>query len=70
MTRIEFPEPTKANCWFLEDRDVRMAVEKATGFIRSLYFKKAKLDLFQLRRQNMAGHLGYVRVYDEREGKW
>jgi len=70
MTRIEFPEPTKANCWFLEDRDVRMAVEKASGFIRSLYFKKAKLDLFQLRRQNMAGHLGYVRVYDEREGKW
>jgi len=68
--KITFPELTKSNCWFLENRDVRLAVEKATGFIRSLYFKKRELDMFQLLRQNIPGYLGYVRVYDERDDRW
>ena len=68
--KLTFPQPTKANCWFLEDGDVRIAVEKATGFVRSLYFKKEKVDLFQLRRQNIPGFAGYLRVYDERDGRW
>ena len=70
MKKITFPEPTKKNCWFLENPDVAIAVDKATGLVRSLYFKRRKVDLFSIRRQNVPGHLGYVRVYDERDGRW
>ncbi len=70
MKRISFPEATRENCWFLDNRSVTVAVEKSTGFIRSLYFKRRKVDLFGIRRQNIPGYLGYVRVYDEREGRW
>ena len=70
MKKITFPPPTKANCWFLENPDVSIAVEKATGFIRSAYLKKRKVDLLKLVRQNMEGFLGYLRVYDERDGRW
>ena len=67
---IEFPRLTKKNCWFLENEAVSLAVEKATGWIRSLYFKRRKVDLFQIRRQNIPGYLGYLRVCDERDGRW
>ena len=63
-------QPTPANCWFLENRDVRIGIEKRTGLIRSLVFLREKADLFQQLRQNMAGYAGYLRVYDEREERW
>ena len=50
MKKINFAPATKANCWFLENPDVSVAVEKATGFVRSVYFKKSKVDLFNLLR--------------------
>ena len=68
--RDEFPKLTKRNCWFLENDKVSVAVEKATGWIRSLLFKKQGVDLFQIKRQNIPGYLGYLRVYDQRDDRW
>ena len=68
--KSDFSPPTKSNCWFLENDEVAIAVAKRTGFIQALRFKKKNLDLFQLRRQNIPGYAGYIRIYDEREGKW
>jgi len=70
VKRIDLSEPTDANCWFLENRDVRIAVAKATGLVRSLHFKKAGVDPVRLLSQNMEGRAGYLRVYDERDGRW
>ncbi len=70
MKRLVLGKLTRSNCWFLENRDVRVAVEKATGLVRSVYFKRAKVDLMGQLRQNMAGQVGYLRVYDERAGRW
>ena len=44
--KTTLPAPTKANCWFLENKDVRIAVDKKTGLVRSAYCLKAKVDLF------------------------
>ncbi len=68
--KTDLPAPTTRNCWFLENRDVRIAVEKATGLIRSMLFKKPRVDLMGLLQQNMAGRAGYLRVFDERDGRW
>ncbi|NQT87089.1 hypothetical protein HQ560_10010, partial [bacterium] len=70
MKTIRFPTLTERNCWFLENRRVRIAVEKRTGFIRSFLFKKQRVDLFQIRRQDIPGYLGYLRVYDQRDDRW
>ena len=50
MKKIRFPELTKANCWFLANRDVSVAVDKASGLIRSLTFKRRRVDVFKLLR--------------------
>ena len=70
MKKISFFQPTAKDSWVLQNKDVSLAVEKASGFIRSLYFKARKLDMFQIKRMHTPGFLGYVRVYDELEGKW
>jgi len=70
MKKIEFPKLTTRNCWFLENDEVSIAVEKATGWIRSLVFKRRGVDLFQIKRQNIPGYLGYLRVYDQRDDRW
>ena len=54
----------------LENRDVSIAVEQKTGWIRSLVFKAKKIDLFQQLRQGIPGYVGGVRVYDERDERW
>ncbi|MFH1024799.1 MAG: hypothetical protein V1809_15570 [Planctomycetota bacterium] len=54
----------------LENPDVAIHVEKKTGWIRSLYFRKKKVDLFQQTRQGIPGYVGGLRVYDEREERW
>jgi len=68
--KIEFHELTKRNCWFLENDEVSIAVEKETGWIRSLFFKQRGVDLFQIKRQNIPGYLGYLRVYDQQDDRW
>ena len=35
-----------------------------------MVFKKSGVDLFQIKRQNIPGYLGYLRVYDQRDGRW
>lgn len=58
-------EGCRASRWVLENRDVQVAVDKKTGTIRSMFFRKRRQDLFQLLDQNMEGRAGYLRVYDE-----
>ncbi len=67
---IRFPKLTRKTCWFLENGDVSLAVEKATGWIRSMAFKPSGVDLFQIKRQNIPGYLGFLRVYDQEDGRW
>ena len=62
--------PTRTTHWVLEDDAVSLAVDRDNGWIRGLMFKQAKVDPFAIVRQNMAGHLGYLRVFDERDGRW
>ncbi len=54
----------------IENKEVSIAVEKKTGWIRTLFFKEKKIDLFQQLRQGIPGYVGGLRVYDEREEKW
>ncbi|MEI6165857.1 MAG: hypothetical protein WCS52_01550 [bacterium] len=54
----------------LENRDVSLAVEKRTGWIRSLNFKGKNIDLFQQLRQGIPGYIGGLRIYDEYDEKW
>lgn len=68
--KTEFPELSQQTCWFLENERVRLAVEKSTGWIRSMAFKPSGVDLFQIKRQNIPGYLGYLRVYDQRDDRW
>ncbi len=56
--------------WRLENADVRIDVERPTGFIRSLVFKRAGQDLFEQIRGGIPGYLGGLRIYDERDERW
>jgi hypothetical protein len=64
------PKAAKAACWRLENADARIDVERRTGFIRSLYFKKAGLDLFAQTRGGIPGYIGGLRLYDEHDDRW
>jgi hypothetical protein len=65
MKKIRFPELTDRNAWFLENRAVRIGIEKRTGWLRSVEFKRAKCDLFGIRKQDIPGYVGHLRVHDE-----
>ena len=67
MKEVLVPKWSKSNSWLLENDDVKLAVEKATGLIRSIVFKRNGKDLFGIRRQNQDAHAGYVQVFDERD---
>jgi hypothetical protein len=54
----------------LENADVSMQIEQATGFMRSMLFKDRNVDLFQQVRQNLPGYVGGLRIYDERDEIW
>lgn len=54
----------------LENADVAIAVERKTGWIRSLLFKQKQVDLFKLTRGGIPGYVGGLRVYDELEERW
>jgi hypothetical protein len=54
----------------LANRDVSIAVEQKTGWIRSLYFQARKVDLFQQLRQGIPGYVGGLRIYDELDERW
>jgi hypothetical protein len=47
-----------------------MDVERPRGIIRSLYFKKAGVDLFQQLRGGITGYAGRLRIYDEHDERW
>ena len=61
---------TKVALQCIESKDVQVGVDAKTGFIRSLIFKKNKVDLFQQLRQNIPGYVSQVRVYDELDSVW
>ena len=70
MAKLQLTEVSRKNSWRLENRDVWMDVERKTGFIRSLYWKRAKLDLFAQTRGGIPGYIGGLRIYDEHDDKW
>jgi hypothetical protein len=70
MPAITLKPLAQVETFTLENRAVSIAVEKKTGWIRSLYFKEKKIDLFKQLRQNIPGYIGGLRIYDEFEEKW
>jgi len=47
MPTLSFPALKKDTSWTISNQEVSIGIEKKTGFIRSLVFKKNKLDLFK-----------------------
>ena len=54
----------------LENAHVRIVIEKKTGLVRSLVFKKKNVDLFAQLRQNIRGYAAGLRIFDERDSRW
>jgi len=70
MARALLTDLKKTKTWRLENPDVSMDVERATGFIRSLTFKDAQVDLFAQVRGGIPGYIGGLRIYDARDDVW
>ena len=70
MPKARSTRARKEPFWRLENADVRIDVERPTGFIRALYFKKAGVDLFQQLRGGITGYKGCLRIYDEHDERW
>ena len=60
----------KTGTWRLENADVWMDIERATGLIRSMHFKRAGQDLFRQIRGGIPGYAGTLRIFDERDDRW
>jgi hypothetical protein len=67
MSTQTFTKPTPATCWFLENTQGRIAVEKTTGLIRGCTWRQNDVDLFQQVRNGIPGYIGGIRVYDEHD---
>lgn len=61
---------SKTDTWRLENDDVYLDVECATGLIRSLFFRRAGIDLFRQVRGGIPGYVGGLRIYDEHDDRW
>jgi len=70
MPAIQLKPVDSVETFTLENHAVSLAVEKKTGWIRTLFFKEKKVDLFQQLRQGIPGYVGGLKVYDEYEEKW
>jgi len=70
MAAAKLKDLEKVKTWRIENRDVWMDVEARTGFIRSLMFKKARIDLFAQLRGGIPGYIGGLRIYDEADDCW
>ncbi len=57
-------------CARIEDADVSVGVAVATGQIKSLVFKKTKLDLFEQKRGGIPEYAGCIRIFDELDRRW
>jgi hypothetical protein len=58
-------KPQKATTVRIQNPDAYMDIDTKTGLIRSLVFKKKKVDLFAQRRQNIPPYAAGLRIYDE-----
>ena len=54
----------------IENAKVRIGVDEATGWIRSMIWKRGKTDLFAQLKRPIEGYIGGVRVFDEVARKW
>ncbi|PCJ52549.1 MAG: hypothetical protein COA79_23370 [Planctomycetota bacterium] len=70
MTSIKLAPLSKIKQISIENKNVSIGVDQKTGFIRSIQFKKQKIDLFQQIKQDIPGYAGALRIYDELDEKW
>jgi len=70
MSCVSFKPLVASDVWTIENRAVSIGVEKKTGFIRSLFFKKQKVDLFDQVCGGIPGYVGGLRIYDELDRTW
>ena len=70
MARTRVAKAPQAATWRLENDDGYVDVERKTGFIRSMVFRKSGVDLFAQTRGGIPGYIGALRIYDELEDRW
>lgn len=70
MPAITLAPLTSDSAAQLENDDVSILIEKQTGLMRSMRFKKNDTDLFQQVRQNLPVCAGGLRIYDELDERW
>jgi len=54
----------------LANADVALDVGRDTGWIHSLVFQEAGIDLFGQLRGGIEGYVGALRIYDEHDDRW
>ena len=70
MSKVVFGPLKDSQVWRIENPQVAIKVERKTGLIRSLVFKRKKIDLFEQLRGGIPGYAGGLRIYDERDRRW
>ena len=70
MCALSFDPLAPAQLATIENPQAKLAIEKKTGFIRSMLFKKTKVDLFAQCRGGIPGYIGGIRIYDELDRVW
>ena len=70
MANAAAKKADKAQAVRIQNPDIHMDIDPKTGLIRSLFFKKKKVDLFAQKRQNIPGYACGLRIYDELDKRY
>ena len=70
MPKLSFKPLADSDVWTIGNRDASISIEKNTGWIRSMVFKRKKVDLFDQTRLGIPGYIGGVRIFDELDRTW
>ncbi|MBN1808751.1 MAG: hypothetical protein JW909_06750 [Planctomycetes bacterium] len=70
MKELKLKQLSPSDVYKLEAGSGEFAIEKKTGWLRSLVWSGKDLDLFQQVRGGIPGYIGAIRVYDEKDRVW
>ena len=70
MAKWQLRDVSQVKTWRLENQSAAVDIERDTGLIRSMIWKKKGLDLFAQVRGGIPGYAGGLRIYDEHDRRW